>query len=201
MTSFVERYCLIGHRGHFAGLLVHSRHVIFDSGRPVRYRHTATVEARGRVLRWGSAAIPKFFNGSCPSSSPSKHPLRMKNEPSKQRGTRTTFVPRPKSQAARGLTAITRCHFGGYGSLRHGIRPGGRGTKPRKKLPLCATQVCLLQTPFSLISGDVSRPNCDLDRRRESQREIWIRNKIRMMSTSTSKSKTRDDLIGKDGDC
>jgi hypothetical protein len=201
LTSFVERYCLIGHRGHFAGLPVHSRHVIFDSGRPIRYGHMATVEARATVLRSGSAAIPKFFNGSCRNSSPAKHPMSTKNDPSKQRGTRTTFVPRPTSQAARGVTAVTRCRFGVYGSPSHGIRPARRGTKPLKKLPLCATQVCLLETHSSLFSGDVAGANCARGRRRESQREIWIRNKIRMVSTSTSRSKTRDDSIGKEGDC
>jgi hypothetical protein len=200
LTSFVERYCLIGHRGHLAGLRVHCRHVICDAGRPIRYGHIATVEARARVSRWGSAAIPKFFNGWCPSSSPAKHPLRMKNDPSNDSGTRTTFVPRPESQGAGGLAAITLCHFGVYGSLSHGIRPARSGTKPRKKLPLCATQVCLSQTPSSLFSGDVAGANCARGRRRESQREIWIRNKIRMMSTSTGRSKSRDDSIRKEGD-
>jgi hypothetical protein len=201
LTSSVEHYRLIGHRGHLAGLRIHCRHVIFDAGRPIRYGHIATVEARARVSRWRSAAIPKFFNGSCRNSSPAKHPTSTKNDPSKQRGTRTTFVPRPKSQVARGLTAITRCRSGVYGSLRHGIRPARRGTKPRKKLPLCATQACLLLTHSYLFSGDVAGANCARGRRRESQKEIWIRNKIRMMSTSTSKSKTRDDSIGKEGDC
>lgn len=201
MTSSVERYCLIGHRGHLAGLCVHCRHVIFDGGRPIRYGHMATVEARATVLRWGSAAIPKFFNGSCRTSSLAKHPMSIENDPSKQRGTRTTFVPRPESQKAGGLAAITPCHFGVYGSLSHGIRPARRGTKPLKKLPLCATQVCLLRTRSSLFSSDVAGANCDRGRRWERQRKIWIRNKIRMMSTSTSRSKTRDDSIGKEGGC
>jgi hypothetical protein len=182
-------------------LRVHCRHVNFDAGRPSRYGHIATVEARARVSRWGSAAIPKFFNGSCLTSSLAKHPKSIENDPSKQRGTRTTFVPRPKSQAARGLTAITRCRSGVYGSLRHEIRPARRGTNPRKKLPLCATQACLLRTHSSLFSCDVAGANCARGHRRESQRKIWIRNKIRMMSTSTSRSKTRDDSIGKEGDC
>jgi hypothetical protein len=201
LTNSVERYCLIGRRRYLAGLRLDSHHVIFDAGRPIRYGHMATVEARAKVLRWASAAIPKFFNGSCRGPSPAKHPMSTKNDPSNQRGTRTTFVPRPKGRAARGLTAITRYHFGVYGSISHGIRPARRGTKPRKKLPLCATQACLLRTRSFLFSGDVAGANRDRGRRRESQKEIWIRNKIRMMSMSTSKSKTRDDSIGKEGDC
>jgi hypothetical protein len=200
LTSSVERYRLIGHRGHLAGLRVDSHQVIFDAGRPIRYGHTVTADARARVWRSSPAALLRFFTGSCRGPSPAKHPMSMKNDPSKQRGTRTTFVPRPKSQAAGGLTAITHCHFSIYGSLSHGIRPARRGTKPRKKLPLCATQACLLQTRSSLFFGDVAGANCGRGRRRESQREIWIRNKIRMMSTSTSRSKTRDDSIGKEGD-
>ena len=197
LTSSVKNDRLISERGRrLANSRVDSRVVNFDAGRSVRYGNSANTDARATALRRGSAALLKFFTGSCRSSRHAKHPKSMKNDPSNQRGTRTTFVPWPQPRAPKTSIAITHCHTDYCDNTDSEIRPRDVAQNLSKKLPLCATFVCLLKIDFYMLSNNVAGANRDRRHGPESQREIWIRNKIRMMNTSRSKTRNGFDREG-----